>query len=290
MAPTAIKEIRGGAWSSAVALDTKRGPMIMRFSETGDDFGSDQLASQYAGPDLPIPAVYGIGQIGDRWWCISQRMPGGHLDELNAEELEVALPSVAAMLRALRSVTSENTSGYGGWDANGNGRFKSFADQLLDVAIDVPGDRGGGWSVRLRLHPRAQSVFEAGISKLESLIPYVPSVRQLIHQDTINYNVTMAGNQISGIFDWGCAMWGDALYDLAWFRFWYPWYPQWASLDLPSTLEEMVGVEGEHHSERMACYLVHIAIGHIRYNAFTENWKAMNEVVDATQSLLRDLS
>lgn len=262
----------------------------MRFSQTGDDFRADQLASRFAGPDLPIPAVYGIGQIDDRWWCISQRMPGVHLDDLSATQLEAVLPSLAAMLRAMRDVPATGNHGFGGWDEDGNGRFPSFADQLLDVAIDRPAERGGGWSEGLRARTDAWKTFHTGLTVLESLTSFVPPTRQLIHQDTINFNVTVNGGRISGIFDWGCAMWGDALYDLAWFRFWNPWYPQWKPLHLPDRLEEEVGIEGDHARERMACYLLHIGIGHIRYNAFTENWKSLNEVVDATNSLLRKIA
>lgn len=287
MPPTAITEIRGGAWSSAVSLETERGLMIMRFSAIGDDFRSDELASRFAGPNLPIPAVHGVGQFGDRWWCISQRMPGVHLDDLSADQMRPVLPSFAAMLRAIGDVSADGTTGYGGWDTDGNGRFDSFAAQLLDVAVDKPGERGSGWSERLRQHQHAQEVFDRGVHVLRSLVKSIPERRRLIHQDTMNFNVTVAHGQISGIFDWGCAMWGDALYDLAWIRFLDFWYPHWSSLGMADMLEELVGIDGDHADERMRCYLLHIGLGLIRYNAFTENWHVMNDVVAATEPLLQ---
>ena len=286
--PTTMTTLRSGAWSTAVGLDTERGPVVIRFSATDDDFRTDALASRFAGPDLPIPHVYGIGSQGDRWWCVSQRMPGIHLDELDAEGITRVLPSLAATLVAIRSVSSADTQGYGGLDKLGNGRFATFADQLLEIAVDHPGERGGGWSQRLRQHHHAQSVFDTGIAILQELAAFSPPARELIHQDTINFNVTVAEDRISGIFDWGCAMWGDALYDLAWFRFWNPWYTQWASVNLPDHLEVMVGMHGPNSLQRMQCYLLHIGLGHIRYNAFTENWVAMDDVVRATDALLRD--
>ena len=48
--------------------------------------------------------------------------------------------------------------------------------------------------------------------------------RHLIHSDLLNYNVLVADGRISAVIDWGCAMYGDFLYDLAWFEFWAPWY------------------------------------------------------------------
>ncbi len=288
-APTAITTLRSGTWSSAVGVETASGPMVIRFSATCDDFRADQLASTFATTDLPIPRVLGIGQLGERWWCVSERMPGRHLDELDASGVELVLPSLAAMLRTMQAVSAEGTHGYGGWDEMGNGRFASFAEQLLDVAHDKPDERGGGWSIRLRPHSHAQSVFDAGMTELRRLAAFVPDVRQLIHQDTINFNVTVFDDRVSGIFDWGCVMWGDALYDLAWLRFWNPWYPQWSSVHLPEQLEEMVGIHGENANERMRCYLLNIGLGHIRYNAFIENWDGMNDVALATENLLQEV-
>lgn len=284
--PLAVESLRSGAWSSAFGLDTASGPMVLRFSNTGDDFRADELASEFSGPDLPIPRVYGTGQLDDRFWCLSERMPGIHLDELNADQMNVVIASLAAMLRAMRAVDSSHTTGFGGWDAKGNGTFSTFADQLLDVTVDTPGERGGGWSERLATHTRARQVFDAGVHLMEEYSHFVPDSRQLIHEDTINYNVTVSEGRISGIFDWGCAMWGDALYDLAWFNFWNPWYPQWSSLDLPTRLQEAVGAEGDHVAERMHCYLLHIGVMHIRYNALIENERALDEVATATSDLI----
>lgn len=287
--PISTETLRSGAWSSAIGLETAAGPMVLRFSMTNDDFRSDQLASRFATDELPIPAVSGTGRLEDRYWCLSQRMPGVHLDELDANQLTMVIPSLAAMLRAMRSVTDPHTSGYGGWDANGNGTFSTFADQLLGVEIDHgSGARGGGWSDRMRPHTHAQAVFGGGVSLLHDLVSFIPPDRQLIHQDTINFNVTVVDDRMSGIFDWGCAMWGDALYDLAWFRFWNPWYSQWAELNLPDRLEELVVPHGEHADDRMRCYLLHIGLMHIRYNAYIENWTSMDEVVIATEKLLRE--
>lgn len=283
---TAVTSLRSGAWSSAMAVETPNGAYVVRFAQTPDDFRCDQHASKYGSARLPIPQVHGIGRLGDRWWCISDRMPGVHLDELDANGLAKTLPSVAEMLIAIRDVDSGSTSGYGGWDADGNGIFATFGEQLLSVAIDNPEERAGGWSRFLREHTFEQSVFERGLAEMERLTPYLSPTRQLIHMDTINYNVTVVDHRVSGIFDWGCAMWGDAIYDLAWFRFWNPWYPQWADVAVPDRLEDLVGIQGDHANERMMCCLLHIGIGHIRYNAFLGDAKGMNDVAVATERLL----
>lgn len=283
---TALTTLRSGAWSSAVAASTPNSEYVIRFGATADDFRCDELAATFSGPNLPIPGVHAIGQLDDRFWCMSYRMPGTHLNELTTDQMKLALPSLAATLTAMRDVDSSSTHGYGGWDAHGNGVFASFADQLMDVAEDIPDSRGGGWKQILNQHKYERNVFDKGLVILERLCTHLPNDRHLVHQDTLNYNVVVHNNIISGIFDWGCAMWGDAVYDLAWFRFWNPWYPQWAGLDIPGYLERKVGINGAQQHERMRCYLLHIGLMHIRYNAFIGNLVAMNEVAMSTERLL----
>lgn len=278
--------LRSGAWSSAIAVTTADHELVLRFSDTADDFHCDAIAAQFSGPDLPIPKVHRIGQVESRHWCISDRMPGIHLDDLDAKQMSQTLPSIVRMLIAMREVDTSATNGYGGWDQNGNGVFPSFADQLLDVGNDVVDARGGGWRPVLDQHGFEKDIFDLGLTRLADLSEYLPADRHLIHEDTLNYNVVVRNNRISGIFDWGTAMWGDAVYDLAWFRFWNPWYPQWSELNIPDYLEREVGIIGNRQEERMQCCLIHIGLMHIRYNAFIGNLVAMNDVAKATEKLL----
>lgn len=285
--PTSITILKGGAWSSASSVTTYSGEFILRTAATPEDFQRDHFVARYSSSDLPIPAVLGIGQVSEQqWWCLSEQMPGVHLDELSSEEMGRTLPYLARTLRAMRSVDSSANSGYGSINKNGDGIYKSFADQLMDVANDQTEGRIGGWSTFLKNHAYERGVFNAGLERMKNLLEIIPDVRQLIHMDTINYNVVVQNNRISGVFDWGCAMWGDALYDLAWFQFWNPWYPQWSNLNIPAYLHREVGVLGDHAQERMRCYLLHIGIEHIRYNAFLRDAKGMNDIAIATEKLL----
>lgn len=281
-----LTTLRSGAWSSAIAVTTTDHDLVLRFSETADDFHCDAFAARFSGSDLPIPRVHAIGSLGSRHWCISDRMRGMHIDDLDASQMEHTLPSIARMLIAMRDVDAGSTTGYGGWDQHGNGVFPSFADQLMDVGNDVTDARGGGWRPVLDDHKYERNVFDSGLALLNNLVRYLPEDRHLIHEDTLNYNVVVAKDCVSGIFDWGTAMWGDAIYDLAWFRFWNPWYTQWAELDIPGKLEREVGIRGDHVEERMRSCLLHIGLMHIRYNAFIGNLVAMNDVAKATEKML----
>ncbi|MCO5216260.1 MAG: aminoglycoside phosphotransferase family protein [Thermomicrobiales bacterium] len=213
-------------------------------------------------------------------------MPGRHLDTLSADELLATIPSLTAMLIAMRDIDTSDYDGYGSWDEEGNGLYPSFAAQLLDVANDSPNDRQQGWSDKLKLHPVSAEVFARGYEQLVSLTTYLSDDRALIHVDTLNFNVNVERNRISGIYDWGCAMWGDPIYDLAWFKFWEPWYPQWADVHLADRLIQDVGILGPHGNERLHSCLLHIALSHTRYHAFIENRPLLEDVTNATLALI----
>ena len=40
-------------------------------------------------------------------------------------------------------------------------------------------------------------------------------------------------SRLEAVFDWGCSLAGDFLYEVAWFTFWAPWYPALDAIDLP---------------------------------------------------------
>ncbi|MCA9832612.1 MAG: aminoglycoside phosphotransferase family protein [Thermomicrobiales bacterium] len=284
-----IVPIRSGAWSSAVGITTRHGDYVMRFSRTDEDFRRDQFVARFAGLNLPIPRVLGIGQIDSNWWCLSERVPGIHLDDLNAADLAATIPSLADMLIAMRSVDASGTLGYGGLDAAGNGRFESFGDQLLEIAKDVLERREDSRYDTLQQHPQALATLERGVETLQHQVQFLSSSRQLIHMDTLNYNLNVQNNRVSGVYDWGCAMWGDAVYDLAWFAFWEPWYPQWQGVHLAESIIDLVGIQGDHADERLACCKLHIGLDHIRYNAFTRNIGSLERVAEATERLLDEI-
>jgi hypothetical protein len=58
-------------------------------------------------------------------------------------------------------------------------------------------------------------------------------------------------------------------------------------LQLSDRMQAAVGAEGDNVSERLLCYLLHIGLGSISYNAMIENWPVMNDAVDATEVVLR---
>jgi hygromycin-B 4-O-kinase len=85
-------------------------------------------------------------------------------------------------------------------------------------------------------------------------------------------------------------MYGDFLYDLAWFVFWAPWYPAWHGIDFVAAAARhyaTIGLEIPHFAERLACYQIHIGLDGMAYQAFTERWEMLAETAARTLGVAR---
>lgn len=79
---------------------------------------------------------------------------------------------------------------------------------------------------------------------------------------------------MTGLFDWGCAAYGDPLYDVAWFEFWTPWHPGIDPEPLVEHLRQVLsydGVSAREFGRRYRACLVAIGRDHLTYNASIGN-------------------
>ena len=113
--------------------------------------------------------------------------------------------------------------------------------------------------------------------------------RALYHADLMNRNVLAGDIAITGVLDWGCACYGDHLYDLAWFDFWAPWHPNLDIAYLRSELEHRwraAGYTPRNLAARLqACYL-HIGLDHLAYNAWLEDWPTLSATAERMRKLV----
>jgi hygromycin-B 4-O-kinase len=79
--------------------------------------------------------------------------------------------------------------------------------------------------------------------------------------------VFVADGRVSGLIDWGVALYGDSLYDVALLAFWVPWF---AALDEKRVLDAARTLPGaeERFDERIRAYELRIGLEHIAYNAY----------------------
>jgi hygromycin-B 4-O-kinase len=136
------------------------------------------------------------------------------------------------------------------------------------------------------------ATFDAALAQLRDLLPTIPETRHLVHSDLLNFNVLVADNRISAVLDWGCAFYGDFLYDVAWFVYWAPVYPAWHAIDFAGEATKhyaAIDLDVPFLTERLYCYLIHIGLSDQVYNAFKKRWDRVAEGAARTREVLESM-
>ncbi len=258
-----------GEWSRAYALRLDGRDVVVRFGPYREDFEKDRVMAAYACAALPIPEVFEVGEAPRGFYCVSERIPGAPLEGLDACGIKSALPDLLEVLEALRAVDIYGTQGFGHWGPDGSGENASWAEALLAVADQ--GGRLAGWRERLEvMAPELARTFERGLETLGRLAPDLPNLRHIVHGDILG-NVLADKAQVRGVIDWGNAMYGDPLYDIAWLLYWWPWFPAWQDVDLAAIVEGHWRAHGGPPTlaeQRLRCCLIQIGLSHVAYCAF----------------------
>jgi hygromycin-B 4-O-kinase len=288
LAASEVERIGAGAWSHAFGFRLGAEELVVRFGRYVDDFEKDRRAHAYDAPGLPIPELRAIGPAFAGYYAISTRVRGAPLEALGAAAWREVIPSLVAMLEALRLADISLTTGYGGWDGAGLAAHQSWSTFLLSVGADTPDRRTHGWRARLACSPEGEAAFTWGFELLRQ-VAADGAPRSLIHADLINRNVLVAGEHIMGVFDWGCACYGDHLYDLAWFAFWAPWHPDLDIALLRAALERRwreVGYVPQNLAARLAACYLHIGLDHLAYNAFLGDWQTLTATAERMRTMV----
>lgn len=276
-----------GAWSRCYGFVVDGQELVVRFGRQLADFTKDQRASDFAGPGLPVPRCLDVGPLtttdGREFFAISQRCRGVFLEHLDEAGWSAALPSLFDGIDAMHDADLSATTGFGDWGSDANASFASWPEFLLDIAVDSPTRRIHGWRAALDTSPAGEAMFDAAFVRLRAVLADIqPFQRRLIHGDLINRNVLVAGNRISGVFDWGCSMYGDELYDIAWIWFWSPWYPALEPLDIVGRFRKHLARTGRtapQLDDRLHAIALHIGLAHLAYNAFMADWPAQGRLM-----------
>lgn len=285
----AVTLIGEGAWSRCFGFTDRGRKLVIRFGRYRDDFENDRRASAFASAALPVPEVLEIGPAFDGHFAISTRAHGEPLESLSPVAWQATLPALLAALDAIRGIDLSGTRGFGGWDATGNAPYASWRDFLLAVDADTPDRRTHGWRQRLRAAPGGDETFARGHARLAGLAEAGAAERHLLHSDLINRNVLVQGSRITGVFDWGCSLYGDFLYDVAWLEFWAPWHAGIAACDVRSAAARHwaeIGLEVPDLAARMCACLVHIGLDHLAYTAYTGDLDALSQVTKRLAPLI----
>ena len=207
-----------------------------------------------------------------------------------AIDLRVLLPSMMATLDAMRLADLGDSVGYGGCDPDGVGGYPSWQAMLLDVATDHPTRHTHGWRSKLAASATGDGPFLEAYGVLTTLVDYAPKDRHLVHADLMNRNVLVTADRISGIFDWGCAMYGDFLMDLAWIDFWAPWSPDWRGVDIVAAAAEhfeAIELDVPNFAERLRACQIWIGLDGQAYQASKGSWGELETTAARTLEIAR---
>lgn len=284
---TAVEPAGAGAWSQCFGFRRGEDDLVVRFGKYVDDFQNDRRAAGFVAPGLPIPQVLAIGEAFDGYYCISTRVRGAPLESVGTEQWRALVPSIVDLLEALRAADISAATGYGGWGGDGQAPYATWREFLLRVGDDTPDKRTHGWRAKLATLPEGEAAFAWGFGLLQRTAgDAIP--RYLVHCDLMNRNVLVQGDRIAGAFDWGCSLYGDHLYELAWFEFWAPWTPELDIGLLRSRLEQRWRDAGywpaDMAARLRACYL-HIGLDHLAYNAYLGDWPTLRATAERMRTL-----
>lgn len=283
-----LQSIGLGEWSLAYHYRLNEKQYVIRFSTFDEDFRKDMFAFRFSAENLPIPKIIQYGRAFDGYYAISEKAPGVAIDLLDEEEVKQVVPSVVNILDGLRLADVSDTSGYGAWGANGEGRYSSWKESLLTIKQDNPQNRIFGWRDKLKT-TFGVSRFDALYGQLATFVAEVPEKRHLIHADLLHYNLLVDQDQVSAVIDWGCAQYGDFLYDLAWFTFWASWHPAMEKIDFKTIVYQHykdIGLEVPDFEKLLKTYELHIGLDAIAYSSFIENWEQVERVTRQTEQII----
>lgn len=258
-----------GQWSRAFSFDRNDSSLVVRFGDHDEDFAKDRLAASWQQPGLPVPDFIDMGEAFGTFYAITERAHGRFLDQLTRNEVPAVLPSLLDVLDALRRVRVATSVGFGVWNRDGVGDHSSWKDALLAVETRRP--RIIGWNRRLQDWPECRQAFDQGLERLHSLVDHVPSRRDVIHRDWLNRNVLVNGAEVTSVFDWGCSMYGDHLYDVAWLTFCASYTAGFDRVETHRVARQHYvddGFDPDDFDLRVTCYELHIGLGALTYRAF----------------------
>lgn len=265
----AIEAVGHGEWSRAYFFRQGGRDLVVRFSATDDDFLKDQRAHDLARGRLPIPRLIEVGEAPGGYYAISERAGGTFLEERDAASMQAVLPSLLTTLDLVRDIDITTTHGFGMWQgSDGRAPYSTWREALLRVASSP---RIAGWQVALRESAESQRTFDLAFARLERLVDACPDVRHLVHSDMLNFNVLVQHHEITAMLDWGSSMYGDFVWDLAWFTVWQPWYTAWSTLDIRQAARAhyaAIGLEVPNFDERLRCCELAIGMDGLAYQAW----------------------
>ena len=285
-----LTPLTGGEWSAAYRFCADGLRFVIRLSHTPENFYRDRIAARWSSPELPIPQIIRIGRHQDQYYAISPFFCGEPFEKLPVPDLEQALDNFLSMMTALQSISLDSMEGFGAITPEGRGAVGCWREALLDVNNDRPDSLTHGWKKALANIPAIERKYSRFYERLTKLVQFCPEQKHPIHSDLLYQNLLVDNRRISAVLDWGCAMIGDPVYDIAIFSFFEPWYPAFTRVNLIHNMRQSYLAQSpdnhQNFEQRMAAYQIHLTLGNIAYCIFTGGKHDYHEHINRLEEVI----
>jgi aminoglycoside phosphotransferase (APT) family kinase protein len=280
-----LQPLEGGFWSSAYSFGHAGRAMVVRFGAHRDWFEADRAAMAFDSPDLPVPEVVEVGDAFDGAYAISIRHYGTKLEDLRPDQSDAAGPMLALLLAALFKVPKGSDLPVG-WHWRPRRSDLTWRGWLSERLVDDPHQEVHGWRAALAAQVEVDRLYRAGETCVLDLIEACPERRDLVHGDLLHANVLVAedASRPNAVFSWKCSLRGDFLFDTAWCTFCSAiWYPGIAAADPWDRVRREPSIRDDAEawvdaSERHHCYELHIGLTALAWNAWVDDFVALQQV------------
>ncbi len=182
---------------------------ILRTGAKSEAYARDAVVKAIVPQDIPVPAVFEVGQIQGIPYCISEELPGIPFAEASTAEQVSTYGAVLALLERIHDA-GEGHRGFGPLDEAGNGSVATWDAWM--ASRELHSVEGLGDSLRQEI-----------IEKIAISAPRNLQMHALVHGDYGWSNTLVNEGRVTGIVDWSTAMYGDPLYDGGRMYFWSTW-------------------------------------------------------------------
>lgn len=254
-----VVPLSDGETSQAFFFEAEEGSRVLRVSKLSEDgFRKDQLAYRFNSPTVPVPEVFEVGTLDNGLsFAVSERAKGKTLDKLDADEVKALMPSLIETVEAIHAI-SPIGEGFGSWNLQGQGRSKSWREELLEHQLGNDDEEtreaefyDGALHERLR-------------DEVRPMIDNCPEERRMVHADFGFNNALADGTKMTGVIDWEHAEYGDPIRDIAWLDF---WGEKHGFADAFRDYYREQGTLPDDFDQRLVCYKLLIGVGSLGFFA-----------------------
>jgi hygromycin-B 4-O-kinase len=273
---TELAPVEGGQIARTFSFRADKQDYIVRFNK--DTMGTSNfpkeayIYQQLASTRIPMPPILQVGRLGDLHFAISEKAPGKMVEQHTSQEVEQLLPLLVEMLDTIHHIDVSATQGYGVFNDKGRGMGSSWRNSLLAIAREGnEKDYFGKWHHLFDDTFLERDLFEDIYQRMKSLLDTCPTERSLLHGGYSLRNILAQDGKITAVLDWIDAAYGDFVYDIAVFSYWYSW------LGVSEGFQHYYQVQKREvpfYAERLLCYECYHALSGLRFFAAKEDEQA----------------